>query len=230
MAVMISSDARLVSRCGVSPGSRWKSENAMARAPAGPATCTLASSAASATHMSEGCVAMQASLVPKMALMRLMPLIAEQPLPGCALVAGRRRVVEVKAPRALQRDCRRSMPCCAVAATRRPGSRSRAADSAVRSTGDRRGRSSAPARRCASRRPTVSSMFFSGNREMSISRAGRSTSYFIRSIRLVPPAMNFAAGSAAIWLHRVGDVACARVLERDHDRSIACWIAATMFG
>ena len=28
----------------------------------------------------------------------------------------------------------------------------------------------------------------------------------------------------------VGDVAGARVLERDHDRSIACWIAATMFG
>ena len=101
MAVMISSGSRLVSRCGVSPGSRWKSENAMARAPAGPATCTLASSAASATHMSEGCVAMQASLVPRMALMRLMPDIAEQPLPGCALVAGRHRVVEVKAPRAL---------------------------------------------------------------------------------------------------------------------------------
>ena len=44
---------------------------------------------------------MQASLVPKMALMRLMPDIAEQPLPGCALVARRHRVVEVKAPRAL---------------------------------------------------------------------------------------------------------------------------------
>src|SRR4051794_9269943 len=34
---------------------------------------------------------------------------------------------------------------------------------------------------------------------MSISRAGRSTLAFIRSIRLVPPAMNFAVGSAAIW-------------------------------
>src|SRR2546421_11998652 len=34
---------------------------------------------------------------------------------------------------------------------------------------------------------------------MSISREGRSTSSFIRSIRLVPPAMNFAVGSAAIW-------------------------------
>ena len=41
----------------------------------------------------------------------------------------------------------------------------------------------------------VSSTLFSGSREMSISREGRSTSSFIRSIRLVPPAMNFAPGS-----------------------------------
>src|SRR3981189_1780337 len=42
----------------------------------------------------------------------------------------------------------------------------------------------------------VSSTALSGSREMSISREGRSTSSFIRSIRLVPPAMNFAFGSA----------------------------------
>src|SRR6202158_5366390 len=45
----------------------------------------------------------------------------------------------------------------------------------------------------------VSSTDLSGSREMSISREGRSTSSFIRSIRLVPPAMNFAVGSATIW-------------------------------
>src|SRR5262245_53705058 len=33
---------------------------------------------------------------------------------------------------------------------------------------------------------------------MSINRPGRSTSYFIRSMRLVPPAMNFAVGSLLI--------------------------------
>src|ERR1700730_3757751 len=44
----------------------------------------------------------------------------------------------------------------------------------------------------------VSSTVLSGSREISISRLGRSTSSFIRSTRLVPPAMNFAAGSAAI--------------------------------
>src|SRR5213595_2847538 len=60
------------------------------RSPLGPATCTLASSAASATHMSEGCVAMQASLVPRMACMRLRPLMAEQLLRG----AGKNRACE----------------------------------------------------------------------------------------------------------------------------------------
>jgi hypothetical protein len=51
------------------------------------------------------------------------------------------------------------------------------------------------------RRPPslVSATVWSGSREMSISRVGRSTSSFIRSIKLVPPAMNFALGSAAIW-------------------------------
>src|SRR5262245_30803600 len=34
---------------------------------------------------------------------------------------------------------------------------------------------------------------------MSISRDGRATFSFMRSIRLVPPAMNFAPGSSAIW-------------------------------
>ena len=31
-------------------------------------------------------------------------------------------------------------------------------------------------------------------------------------------------------LDRVGDVGCAGILKRCHDRSIACWIAARMFG
>ena len=44
----------------------------------------------------------------------------------------------------------------------------------------------------------VSSTVWSGSREISITREGRSTSSFMRSTRLVPPAMNFALGSAAI--------------------------------
>ena len=73
-------------------------------------------------------------------------------------------------------------------------------------------------------------MLLSGSREMSISRAGRSTSSFIRSIRLVPPAMNLAARIGGNLAHRVGDVGGAGILEIDHDCPIACWIAATMFG
>ena len=89
IAMIISSGSRLVSSCGVSPGRRWKSANGDRRARrAGPATWTAASSAASATHMSDGCVAMQCSLVPKMAWMRLSPSIAEQPLPGSRLLQG----------------------------------------------------------------------------------------------------------------------------------------------
>src|SRR5262245_60768104 len=45
----------------------------------------------------------------------------------------------------------------------------------------------------------VASTDLSGSLEISMSRAGRSTSPFIRSIRLVPPAMNLAPGPAAIW-------------------------------
>ena len=52
--------------------------------------------------MSDGCTAMQASLVPRIACMRLWPSIAEQPRARLAFVAGRRRVVEISAARALQ--------------------------------------------------------------------------------------------------------------------------------
>src|SRR6185436_4095638 len=53
----------------------------------------------------------------------------------------------------------------------------------------------------------VSSTLFSGSREMSINREGRSTSSFIKSIKLVPPAMNFAVGSAVICRTASADVA-----------------------
>ena len=77
----------------------------------------------------------------------------------------------------------------------------------------------------------VASTEFSGRREMSISRDGRSISSFIKSIRLVPPAMNFASGSDGDLTNCVGDVGGAqRYWEIDHDSSITSWIAATMLG
>ena len=88
MAVMISPRPSVVSRSGVSPGRRWSSASGMARGPAGPETCTTASSVAMATAMSLGWVAMQCSEVPRMAWMRFTPEIAGQPVPGLRLLQG----------------------------------------------------------------------------------------------------------------------------------------------
>src|SRR5438477_13209201 len=60
----------------------------IAREPVGPCTWMVASNAAIATHMSDGFVAMQCSLVPRTASVRLLPVIAGQPLPGSRLLQG----------------------------------------------------------------------------------------------------------------------------------------------
>ena len=48
----------------------------------------IASRAANATFMSDGFVAMQCSLVPKMARLRFTPVMAAQPEPGSRLLQG----------------------------------------------------------------------------------------------------------------------------------------------
>src|SRR5207302_11300021 len=60
----------------------------MARAPLAPCTWIVASNAAIATHMSDGLVAMQCSLVPRTASVRLLPVMAGQPVPGSRLLQG----------------------------------------------------------------------------------------------------------------------------------------------
>src|SRR5438093_5559650 len=60
----------------------------IARAPLLPCTWIVASNAAIAMHMSEGFVAMQCSLVPRIASMRLAPVIAGHPVPGSRLLQG----------------------------------------------------------------------------------------------------------------------------------------------
>src|SRR5437660_7654207 len=59
-----------------------------AREPFGPCKWIVVSNAAIATHMSDGLVAMQCSLVPRMASVRLLPAIAGQPVPGSRLLQG----------------------------------------------------------------------------------------------------------------------------------------------
>src|SRR6266566_9765514 len=60
----------------------------IARTPLGPSTWTVASNAAIATHISEGLLAMQCSLVPRTASERLAPVMAGQPVPGSRLLQG----------------------------------------------------------------------------------------------------------------------------------------------
>src|SRR5437870_13858559 len=60
------------------------------RSPLGPSVWSTASSAAIATHMSDGCVAMHYSLVPRTAWLRLKPSSAEQPKPGLRLLHGQK--------------------------------------------------------------------------------------------------------------------------------------------
>ena len=87
-AVIRSPRSSVVSRSGSSPGSRYRSPRGIARGPPGPSTCTTASSAASATAMSEGWVATQCGDPPRMARLRWSPARAGQPEPGTRLLQG----------------------------------------------------------------------------------------------------------------------------------------------
>ena len=114
-----------------------------------------------------------------------------------ALVAGRGRVVEVVTARPLHQVAARRRHVAELRRGARQDRLATAAGSAARPARGRRRPCSSPARRAAARRPRWLRSRVSGRRVMSISRLGRSTFSFIRSIRLVPPAMNLAAPSAA---------------------------------
>ena len=101
IGVISSPGCRFVSRSGVSPGSRWKSLTGSVRVAAGPARFTVASSAASATHMSEGCVAMQCGAGAEDRVDAVEPVDRVAAAAGLPLVAPRGAVVEVVAARPL---------------------------------------------------------------------------------------------------------------------------------
>src|SRR5260370_32953037 len=60
----------------------------IAREPFGPCTWIVAHKAGICTHMSDGLVAMQCSLVARTASVRLLPVMAGQPVPGSRLLQG----------------------------------------------------------------------------------------------------------------------------------------------
>ncbi|GJE42006.1 hypothetical protein AEGHOMDF_1176 [Methylobacterium soli] len=86
---MISSPApSAVSRSGCAPGRQWNAVSGTVREPCGPAISTMADRAASGTQKSEGLVAMQCSLQPCTAWMRVAAPMAAQPAPGARLLQG----------------------------------------------------------------------------------------------------------------------------------------------
>src|SRR3984893_11133186 len=116
-----------------------------------------------------------------------------------AFVAGRRYVVEVMAARTLQEVAARR---CHVAELLRGTGHDRAGENRIALFDDRViGEIGVAYERPDTQTPFgMFSTCFSGSRVMSITFVGRSTSIFIKSIRLVPPATNFAFGSSAIRL------------------------------
>jgi len=69
-------------------GQQMEVAKGISREPEALRTVITASRAAKATFMSEGLVAMQSLLVPRMARVRLSPSIAEHPVPGVRLLQG----------------------------------------------------------------------------------------------------------------------------------------------
>ena len=99
---MISSGCRLVSRCGVSPGRRWKSANGMVRSPAGPGDMHRGVERGE-RHAHVGGMRRDAGLAGAEDRVDAVEAVDRRAAAaGLALVAGRRRVVEVGAARALQ--------------------------------------------------------------------------------------------------------------------------------
>ena len=85
--VTISPEFRADSISGVWLGSLWKSAIGIVRVlPSGSIVSISASSARIATAISDGWVAMQESLAPRIACIRLNPPIAEHPDPGSRLL------------------------------------------------------------------------------------------------------------------------------------------------
>src|SRR5690348_10453080 len=76
MNVIRSPGCRVVSRSGCEPGRTCSDANGMSRSPSAPRMATVAHNAMSATARSPGYVAMQWSLVPRTASVRLMPAMA----------------------------------------------------------------------------------------------------------------------------------------------------------
>ena len=124
-----------------------------------------------------------------------MPPMAEHPLPGSRLLHGvpcRRN----KSSAFAAAGCRRWWPCCATAAMHPPGWRWRATDSGARSAG--LGKIAVRHERADAQAAVVGLLDPVAGRAGDIDQPDRPLDILFHQVeRLVPPAMNFAAGSAA---------------------------------
>ena len=124
--------------------------------PLRPGSRTVASSAISATFMSDGLVAMQCSLVPRIASVAVEAVDRRAAGAGLALVARHARCRGSRCSACAAAGCRRWSPCCAAAATRRTAAPATAPRSRAARAGAGPDRNCAPARRCAGRRRAAS--------------------------------------------------------------------------
>ena len=166
-------------------------------APSGRTVSTVASSARIATAMSLGCVAMQASLAPITAMLPAEAADRRAAAAGLAFVAGLVGVVEIGAARALQQVAggRRLVAQLAGGAGQQ-----RARQHAVVAPHARVGGEIGVAHQRADAQAAVRRRLDLVERRGRSRRSGASASRsrsFIRSSRLVPPAMNLAPGVRA---------------------------------
>ena len=170
---------------------------------------------------------MQASLVPRIACMRLWPPIAEQPLPGVAFVARRRRIVEISAARALQEVAARGGHVAQLLRGARPDG---ACEHRIALFDRRVIGEIGVAHERADAQAAAGRVFNLLQRQpRDIDQLRRTFDLHLHQIDQIGAAGDeLRAWIAGDLAHGVRDIGGARILKLDHDRPIACWMAATM--
>ena len=170
---------------------------------------------------------MQASLVPRIACMRLWPPIAEQPLPGSRLLHGVVGVVEISAARALQEVAAGGGH---VAQLLRRARLDGACKHRIALLDRRVIGEIGVAHERADAQAAAGRVFDLLKRQpRDIDQLRRTFDLHLHQVDQIGAAGDeLRARIAGDLAHRVGDVGGARILKFDHDRPIACWMAATM--
>ena len=181
--------------------------------------------------MSDGCVAMQASLVPRMACCRLMPAYRRAAGVRRALIAGRRGVVEIEAARPLQQV---AAGRCHIAQLTGRTRQDRAREQRIARLDNRVIRKVAVRNERTDLQPAFCRLLDRLQRQTrDVDQPRRLLDVLLHQVDQVGAARDeLCVRVGTRRTQRVGDRACARVFEINHGRApfITCRIAATMFG